>query len=204
MKYILNDISNEKLKKLDIKKYTKNDLLYLRDYSSFSFQKLEKEIEEIGRLSSEDQKLYGTLTSINNIIDQNYTLYCLIIENNLIGILKIGSKNLYLYDKKNLHYQRCTCVLDFYILNNFQKMGLGIKLFNFMLKDNNIAPSKLCYDNPSKKLQNFLKKYFSPCNLIKQPNNFVIFSEYFDSSLEYFNRNYANIENRNENTMRCA
>ncbi|CRG99460.1 alpha-tubulin N-acetyltransferase, putative [Plasmodium relictum] len=203
MNYILN-ISNEELKKLDIRKYTKNELLYLRDYNSISFQKLEKEIEEIGLLSSRDQRLYSSLTSISNIINQNYTLYCLIMENNIIGILKIGEKNLYLYDKKNLHYQKCTCVLDFYILKNFQKRGLGIKLFNFMLKDNNITPSKLCYDNPSNKLLNFLKKYFSPCDLIKQPNNFVIFSEYFDDNFGYFSRNYANIGNKNEKIMKCA
>ncbi|ETW36765.1 alpha-tubulin N-acetyltransferase [Plasmodium falciparum Tanzania (2000708)] len=48
-----------------------------------------------------------------------------------------------------------------------------------MLKDNDISAFCLCYDNPSYKLQNFLKKYFSPCVLIKQPNHFVIFSNYF-------------------------
>ncbi|KNG75680.1 hypothetical protein PFMG_01844 [Plasmodium falciparum IGH-CR14] len=122
----------------------------------------QKQVDEIACLSSKEQKLCGTLTSINNIINENYTIY------------QIGEKNLYLYDKIKLHYGKY-----FYILEKFQKRGLGIKLFNFMLKDNDISAFCLCYDNPSYKLQNFLKKYFSPCVLIKQPNHFVIFSNYF-------------------------
>ncbi|CAX64236.2 alpha-tubulin N-acetyltransferase [Plasmodium falciparum NF54] len=164
---------------IDIKKYTREDLLYLRNTNNVLFKMFQKQVDEIACLSSKEQKLCGTLTSINNIINENYTIYCLIHTDGLIGFIKIGEKNLYLYDKIKLHYGKCTCVLDFYILEKFQKRGLGIKIFNFMLKDNDISAFCLCYDNPSYKLQNFLKKYFSPCVLIKQPNHFVIFSNYF-------------------------
>ncbi|SOV14255.1 alpha-tubulin N-acetyltransferase,putative [Plasmodium sp. DRC-Itaito] len=163
----------------DIKKFTREDLLYLKNNNYVLFNMFQKQVDEIACLSSKEQKLYGSLTSINNIINENYTIYCLLHKDGLIGFIKIGQKNLYLYDKIKLHYGKCTCVLDFYILEKFQKRGLGIKIFNFMLKDNDISPFCLCYDNPSYKLQNFLKKYFSPCVLIKQPNHFVIFSNYF-------------------------
>ncbi|KOB85878.1 hypothetical protein PFDG_01359 [Plasmodium falciparum Dd2] len=126
---------------IDIKKYTREDLLYLRNTNNVLFKMFQKQVDEIACLSSKEQKLCGTLTSINNIINENYTIYCLIHTDGLIGFIK--------------------------------------KIFNFMLKDNDISAFCLCYDNPSYKLQNFLKKYFSPCVLIKQPNHFVIFSNYF-------------------------
>ncbi|GAW80312.1 alpha-tubulin N-acetyltransferase [Plasmodium gonderi] len=169
----------EKMDNVEIKKYTRDDLLYLRNYHLSLFWKLERDVEEIGLLSSAEQHLSDILTSLTNIVDNNHTLYCLIHQDELIGILKIGVKKLYLYNQNELHCEQCACLLDFYILKKFQNRGLGIELFNFMLRDNSITPSSLCYDNPSYKLQNFLKKYFSPCNLIKQPNNFVIFSGYF-------------------------
>ncbi|SBT87902.1 alpha-tubulin N-acetyltransferase, putative [Plasmodium malariae] len=170
MKCVPSNKPPGEIKQLQIKKFTRDDLL---------FRRLENDVHKISHLSSKDQKLYGVLTSLVNIMDNDYKLYCLTHQNNLIGILKIGTKNLYLYDKKKLHYRSCTCVLDFYIMKDFQKRGLGIELFNCMLRDNTISPSNLCYDNPSYKMQNFLKKYFAPCNLIKQPNNFVTFDNYF-------------------------
>lgn len=168
-----------KLPKIGIQKITKESVLDLERLDIISFNRLNSQLNEIGRLSSEDQKLNGILTSLTNLIDKNYIIYCLMDENALIGILKIGAKNLYLYDKDVMHYLNCLCVLDFYISRTFQRKGLGIKLFNYMLKDNDICPNELCYDNPSTKLQHFLKKYFARQDLIKQPNNYVIFPEFF-------------------------
>ncbi|SBT33642.1 conserved Plasmodium protein, unknown function [Plasmodium ovale wallikeri] len=122
----------------EIKKFDRRDLLHLKNYDFLSYRILEGDVEEIGLLSSKDQKLAGSLTSLNNILEKNYTLY-------------IGTKDLYLYEEKKMHYRSCTC-----------------KLFNFMLMDNATSPESLCYDNPSTKLQNFLKKHFAPRCLIKQ------------------------------------
>ncbi|EUR72499.1 alpha-tubulin N-acetyltransferase [Plasmodium falciparum 7G8] len=169
---------------IDIKKYTREDLLYLRNTNNVLFKMFQKQVDEIACLSSKEQKLCGTLTSINNIINENYTIYCLIHTDGLIGFIKvtinqIGEKNLYLYDKIKLHYGKCTY---FYILEKFQKRGLGIEKRRYKISYTSIFINNIfcySYDNPSYKLQNFLKKYFSPCVLIKQPNHFVIFSNYF-------------------------
>ncbi|SCQ16236.1 alpha-tubulin N-acetyltransferase, putative [Plasmodium ovale] len=171
MRNIPDEKPNSGIHCYEIKKFDRRDLLHLKNYDFPSYRLLEEDVEEIGLLSSKDQKLTGSLTSLNNIMEKNYTLY-------------IGTKDLYLYEEKKLHYRRCTCVLDFYIRARFQKRGLGIKLFNFMLTDNATSPSSLCYDNPSTKLQNFLKKHFAPRCLIKQPNNFVIFGEYFNDKTD--------------------
>ncbi|KJP87467.1 hypothetical protein AK88_02899 [Plasmodium fragile] len=192
---------------LEIKKHSRVDLLLLRSSDLHSFRKLQRDVDEMGLLSSTEQHLSGILTTLDNVADQDNTLYCLTQQGELIGMLKIGTKRLYLYNGKDLHCRSCACLLDFYIQRNFRKRGLGLvsttltpgekkrkekvnvlimdvlikenELFNFMLRDKAISPSKLCYDNPSYKLRNFLKKHFSPCALIKQPNNFVIFAEYF-------------------------
>ncbi|SBO23791.1 alpha-tubulin N-acetyltransferase, putative [Plasmodium knowlesi strain H] len=218
------NIPPEKMHNLEIKKHSRVDLLLLRSSDFHSFRKLQRDVDEMGLLSSTEQHLSGILTTLDNITDQDNTLYvtaiiclpsecvfrtnnlvslnrrkitqgtlsyrtcptcffpshqCLTQEGELIGMLKIGTKRLYLYNGKDLHCRSCACLLDFYIQRNFRKRGLGLELFNFMLKDKAISPSRLCYDNPSYKLQSFLKKHFSPCALIKQPNNFVIFAEYF-------------------------
>lgn len=67
-----------------------------------------------------------------------------------------------------------------------------------MLKDNNICPNELCYDNPSVKFQHFLKKYFAPQDLIKQPNNYVIFPEFFTDILRKQKRQYPTVRNTKE------
>lgn len=78
-----------KFPKLEIQKITKDNVLDLESRDIISFNSLNKQINEISRLSSEDQKLNGILTSLANLIDKNYIIYCLMNENILIGILKI-------------------------------------------------------------------------------------------------------------------
>lgn len=188
------------LNEIEIKRIIKKDLLYLQTFDIHAYKRLEKELDKISILSSNEQKLLGTLTSLRNIIENNHKLYCLLKGNIIIGILKIGYKNLYLYDKENLQYNTCLCVLDFYIHENFRRQGLGFKLFNYMLKDNNVEACDLCYDNPSIYLYQFLKKHFTPNALIKQPNNFVIFSNYFKQIIKNPNSNFKKEENTNVET----
>ncbi|EUD68072.1 alpha-tubulin N-acetyltransferase [Plasmodium inui San Antonio 1] len=183
---------------LEIKRHSRGDLLLLRSSDLHSFRKIQRDVDDMGLLSSAEQHLSGILTTLDSVTDQDNTLYCLTQQGELIGMLKIGTKRLYLYNGKDLH-----CGSYFYIQRDFRKRGLGLvsttpthverkemnvekgvnvliaELFNFMLRDKAISPSRLCYDNPSYKLRSFLKKHFSPCVLIRQPNNFVIFAEYF-------------------------
>jgi alpha-tubulin N-acetyltransferase 1 len=53
------------------------------------------------------------------------------------------------------------------------------KLFEKMLKGENIRPEKLGYDRPSIKLLSFLKKHYGLSNYDTQSNNFVVYRDYF-------------------------
>ncbi|CAG8708614.1 1219_t:CDS:2, partial [Acaulospora morrowiae] len=70
------------------------------------------------------------------------------------------------------------CVLDFYVHESRQRSGHGKQLFEFMLENEHIEPSKLAYDTPSEKFRSFLKKHYKLEKYIPQPNKFVVFEEY--------------------------
>jgi GNAT superfamily N-acetyltransferase len=53
----------------------------------------------------------------------------------VVGILKMGWKKLYLFDKKGSRSEAMVyCLLDFYIHETRQRQGYGNKLFEHMLK----------------------------------------------------------------------
>ena len=72
-----------------------------------------------------------------------------------------------------------TCVLDIYVHESCQRMGIGKEIFNRFLLLENQEPRKLAYDRPSPKLINFLKKHYELVRYIPQNNNFVIFDDFF-------------------------
>ena len=53
-----------------------------------------------------------------------------------VAILKYGIKSLYFYDSKGktIEVKQCKCVLDFYVLETLQRRGVGLTLFNYLLK----------------------------------------------------------------------
>ena len=53
----------------------------------------------------------------------------------VLGMLKMGLKHLYVFDTGGNNHEITTkCVLDFYVHESKQRMGLGKKLFEYMLK----------------------------------------------------------------------
>lgn len=81
------------------------------------------------------------------------------------GLLKVGTKNLYVFDPNGETKQvSAPCVLDFYVHESRQRSGLGKKLFQTMLDSEGINPSKLAIDRPSEKLVGFLKKHYGKSN----------------------------------------
>ena len=55
----------------------------------------------------------------------------------MVGLLKTGSKTLFMFDENGLHYQiKPRCILDFYIHESKQRMGLGNQLYEHMLAVN--------------------------------------------------------------------
>lgn len=52
----------------------------------------------------------------------------------MVGLLKTGTKNLFLFDEMGEHYQlQARCILDFYVHESRQRMGLGNTLYQYML-----------------------------------------------------------------------
>ena len=52
-----------------------------------------------------------------------------------------------------------------------------------MLASEHIQPHRLGYDRPSPKLLGFLRKYYDLVQFVPQANNFVVFNNYFDESV---------------------
>lgn len=56
----------------------------------------------------------------------------------VIGMLKMGRKRLFLFDEHGeVREVEPMCVLDFYIKRDRQRLGLGYRLFNYMLNVRN-------------------------------------------------------------------
>lgn len=101
-----------------------------------------------------------------------------------MGILRIGRKQLYLYDNNMIPYEgNFVCVLDFYIHYSFQRRGIGNRLFNFMMENERIEMAyQIGFDDPSVALLQFLHKKYNLDNPIWQNTNFVVFSQLFSSA----------------------
>ena len=98
------------------------------------------------------------------------------------GILKVGPKQLYHWDKEGNHHclPSQLCVLDFYVCEEWQRRGVGRRLFDHMLQCERTSPELLAYDRPSSKLIAFLCTHFGLQQFFPQRNNFVIFDAFFD------------------------
>ena len=55
-------------------------------------------------------------------------------------------------------------------------------MFEKMLSSEGVRPEKLGYDRPSSKLLGFLAKHYSLKRYVPQSNNFVVFSQYWESA----------------------
>lgn len=53
----------------------------------------------------------------------------------VLGMLKVGRKHLFLFDEKEtVREVEPLCVLDFFVLGEYQRHGVGKALFDYMLK----------------------------------------------------------------------
>ncbi|XP_044019183.1 alpha-tubulin N-acetyltransferase-like isoform X2 [Aphidius gifuensis] len=100
----------------------------------------------------------------------------------ILGFLKTGWKNLFLFDEAGLYHKlRTKCVLDFYVHESKQRMGLGKILYQHMLEEEHLQPEKLAIDRPSNKFLQFLQKHYGVHGIITQNNKFVVFKGFFDN-----------------------
>lgn len=96
-----------------------------------------------------------------------------------------------MYTKKgNILESDTMCVLDFYVLEDHQRRGIGKVLFAFMLdhlsnsNSSALPPEKICrklaYDRPSPKLTSFLARHYGLIHPDAQPNRYHIYEGFFD------------------------
>lgn len=101
-------------------------------------------------------------------------------SNKVLGLLKIGIKNLWIsHNKGPVKEIKPMCVLDFYVHESCQRMGVGRQLFEYMLYDQNLQAHQLGYDSPSDKLLAFCAKHYNLTSYEEQSNKFVVYAEYF-------------------------
>uniref|UniRef100_A0A915DDZ1 N-acetyltransferase domain-containing protein n=1 Tax=Ditylenchus dipsaci TaxID=166011 RepID=A0A915DDZ1_9BILA len=134
-------------------------------------KRLLQAIDELGKLSAKHSGNKNPLTSCEKLISSGNVLH-LVWEydsekdvSRLLGYLKVGRKQLYIFDKKMNPYE-----------GNFK--GVGTQLFSFMMESEHVdKPGQLAFDNPSATLLSFLAKKFYLDDPIWQNTNFVVFPQ---------------------------
>lgn len=152
------------------------------------YQHMSEIIDKLGKASAVAQGLQKPITSAMKMQSSEHTLYLLTDltrgskkEGVVVGLLKMGQKNLYLFNPAGQCVQKNTnCVLDFYVHESMQRMGCGNILFEHMLEDMNVNAHQLAVDKPSEKFLCFLKKHYGLSQIVPQNNHFVVYSEFFD------------------------
>lgn len=137
-------------------------------------------IDRMGDASSKAQQLPQTITTMSRFAGTNQRLYLKVEKNTVQGLLKVGERTIFYRDFTG----KCkelnpVCVLDFYVHESLQRMGIGNLLFTNMLKHERVLPNKIAYDRPSSKLLKFLAKHYDLVSYVPQNNNFVIYEAYW-------------------------
>lgn len=148
------------------------------------FQQLYQVINSIGEASSFAQGLNNVITNADKLQNSDHLLYLMKEEDGdrsvVVGMLKIGRKKLFLLDPHNRTKEVAPlCVLDFYVHESRQRRGYGKRLFDFMLKDQNVHPGHMAVDKPSDKFLGFLRKHYGLTEQVPQINNFVVYDIFF-------------------------
>jgi len=144
-------------------------------------------LDVMGEASARAQGLKNPITSGDKMLHTDgQTAYILVdrFGNNglgsVLGFLKVGKKRLFLLDEIGNHNEMLPlCVLDFYVVENHQRLGSGKHLFEFMLNNERVEPRHLAIDRPSAKLRSFLRKHYYLEHTIPQINNYVIYTGFF-------------------------
>ncbi|CAF0800362.1 unnamed protein product [Adineta steineri] len=153
----------------------------------FASDKLTSIIDAVGDASYKAQGLPGAITSTRKFRISDHRLYLIKNPNDhnnlgsVVGLLKVGTKSLYVHDSHGqVHERTPLCLLDFYVSENKQRSGYGKKLFEAMLQFEKCSAYELAIDRPSQKCLGFLQKHYNLSAPIRQVNNFVVFSGFFN------------------------
>ncbi|XP_034839602.1 alpha-tubulin N-acetyltransferase 1-like [Maniola hyperantus] len=187
----VNDVLTEKITKLN---YTLIPPGFHGDVRTARViqEHLSKLIDRLGEQSAVAQGLNKVITTSERLRNsQDHILYLLKDGNakggkgELIGLLKVGWKHLFLFDEKvKVREVEPLCILDFFVLPDRQRHGYGKYLFDYMLNDLEVTPDSLAIDGPSPKMEDFLRKNYGVERLIRQSNNFAISDSFFATAVD--------------------
>ncbi|XP_050441720.1 alpha-tubulin N-acetyltransferase 1-like [Adelges cooleyi] len=184
-KFDISDIATEEILKID------HTLTVLGCKKKAELQKMVGLIVDgMGNASAVAQELKSPVTSAEKLVNSDHILYVMtehLKEGHfaVVGIMKMGWKKLYVYNKVGSCSETMVyCLLDFYIHETRQRKGYGKRLLEFMLKDTNLEAKDLAIDKPTNKLLQFMWKHYNLSKLVNQGNNFVIFEEFFDETTD--------------------
>lgn len=144
-------------------------------------EKIQLIIDRLGKKSAEAQSLGSSITSfLQMTVGNEQSIYILRESELVLGFIKVGFKPLFIMDQNgNQSETRPLCVLDFFVMEAYQRRGCGRRLFEFMLQDLSLHPAQLAIDRPSSKFKSFLRKHYNLVGSVPQINNFVIFDGFF-------------------------
>eukprot|EP00796_Vickermania_ingenoplastis_P013415 gene13415-9230_t len=148
-------------------------------------QALFKTLDILGLRSQIAQGINAPLTSVSKMREnREYRVYLLVQGHKGVGILKIGTKKLFVThpQTKSLVEIDPLCVLDFYVSDDKQRQGLGQRLYAHMLQQEGTQPELLAIDRPSPKFLGFMSKYYRLEAFTPEVNNFVVFHRFFDGT----------------------
>ncbi|CAD6232893.1 GSCOCG00007035001-RA-CDS [Cotesia congregata] len=158
-----------------------------REYNE-SQRQISRILDDMGEASAMAQGLSKPITSALKLRDTDHIVYLLVDSagneglGSVVGLLKTGSKNLFMFDEAGAYFQlQPRCILDFYVHESKQRMGFGKDLYEFMLVEERIRPVKLAIDRPSDKFLRFLRRHYDLEEVIPQNNKFVVFRGFFDT-----------------------
>jgi alpha-tubulin N-acetyltransferase 1 len=155
--------------------------------SADEIQNFSQLFDQLGFASGKAQDLDGPITSTDKLLasqGQILLIYTDSADSKPTGFVKYGCKDLFLYRriKGKMVYSQMDgvmCVLDYYVSSSHQRKGIGLVLFQEMLKDLDKKPEQLAYDRPSNKLLAFLSKHYGLNNADHQPNRFTLYDGFF-------------------------
>ncbi|CCD69460.1 Alpha-tubulin N-acetyltransferase 2 [Caenorhabditis elegans] len=168
----------------NIQRLTRTDLL---KYGPKRYWAVAQSIDCLGEMSSKFHGWKRVITMYDKIVDhdEEQTTYIMWEKVNgsksiLKGLLRVGYKTLYLTDnEQNQYMEKAMCILDFFVVPTEQRSGNGFKMFDEMLKAENVTVDQCAFDKPSAALQQFLEKYYDRKDLVWQSNKYALCSNFF-------------------------
>ncbi|KAH8856642.1 Alpha-tubulin N-acetyltransferase [Schistosoma japonicum] len=173
---------------------------YLNGKDADTFRNLAVLLDHLGERSARAQKLPKPVTSFIKFRNSDQSIFLLsdipvkkfviliYMFFRVIGFLKVGRKRLFVHDSKGVCVECIPlCILDFYIHESHQRKGYGKKLFDFMLKTENVNPQEKASVND---LNNTQKLVTNRSKVVTNSNGSMT------SNSEVFNYRSSELQNR--------